>query len=501
MRAKILQAVAALGIAALAAPAIAAPAIEIAQRSGVAGFQIGIFGSGFGAARGNSSVTIGGVAAPVTYWSDTLVKATVPQVADQSTQLVVTVGGVASSPWPFQVYSIDPTFLAPSLLENITKGKQAVITGHYTDYGSSNPPCDGGRDTAPYFLSYNSCDGSFLPDSGAFTVALPLGQATSGAAWFTWFGDGSGYPNSEQPGHRYPASDYVLEQSTNSTTGTDGTWTTLATVSGNAYWSRIHKVVLSGATWFRWRVTALSGGNLICKVNEVGLYRVKPGASGAGIDSWGIIGSSSTAHDLNHGGDLAFWGRAFKSSGDGTMPLGYVYGLSGARTNALLDLAPSDQMSGATLPEMLDREPDIRYVGIALGINDYGYTDSGTTAATDRNNLEAGIKTAIAKGRVPVLARIQDTTDVLVPPATFTMKALILKNEDELAAQYRLVPGPDFYTHYREHPELIDGSGIHHVATDFSMEILWAQAILRAGPRGSRLDSLAPAVPKNLRVR
>jgi hypothetical protein len=452
--------------------------IDEAQRSGVAGFPIGVFGTAFGAAQGASTITIGGVSAPVTAWSDTLIEAKVPSVSDQTTQIVVTVSGNTVA-WPFQVYSIDPSFLVqPARLENLVKGRTVVITGSYTDYGKGNPPCDGGKNVAPRFLSYNSCDGAMVP-TVPYSVAMPLGQAITGDVWFNWFGDSAGYPNSQQPGNRYPAVDYTLDASANSVSGTDGTWSTVLTVTGNAYWSRIHKVTLAGATWLRWSVTGTSG--TLGKVNEIGVYRVKPGSSGTVIDAWGVMGDSITAGDLNHAGDLAFWGRAMNTRGDGTEPLGYVCGLSGSKTAALLSVAQGGT-AGWTLPELLAREPDIRFLGIALGINDYGYLDSQTTAATNRSNLDKGIQNVFAAGRVPVLARISDTIDSVVqPPTTPTMKLLILKNEDELAAQYRLIPGPDFYTYFRKNPGSIGGDGIHHASGDFNEEILWAQAIVSSG--------------------
>ena len=221
--------------------------IEVAQRSGVAGYPIGVFGTGFGATQGSATITIGGSAAPVRAWSDTLIEATVPTVADQATQIVVTVGGNTVA-WPFEVYTVAPAFSAqPARLENLIRGRQVVITGTYTDYGSGNPPCDGGKNTAPYFLSYNSCDGAFLPVV-PFTVAMPLGQAVTGDVWFNMFGDSAGYPDMEVSGARFPANDYVLEASSDTTTGTNGTWTQVLSITGNKYWSRIHKVTLAGAT-------------------------------------------------------------------------------------------------------------------------------------------------------------------------------------------------------------------------------------------------------------
>ena len=69
-----------------------------------------IAGSGFGPSQGSSTVTFNGVAAPVTAWSDTLIKAVVPDGAG-SGNVVVTVGGIASNGVYFDVSTGGETVL------------------------------------------------------------------------------------------------------------------------------------------------------------------------------------------------------------------------------------------------------------------------------------------------------------------------------------------------------------------------------------------------------
>jgi hypothetical protein len=453
--------------------ASASLAIAEAQRSGVAGFPIGVFGSGFGASQGASTITIGGVNAPVTTWSDGFIAATVPAVADQATQIVVTVGGFATY-WPFQVYSVDPRFKTPpALLENLLIGRTLVLSGFSGWFSNGSAP-----DPATA-LPYNSGDGSGQLSTSGGLVAMPLGAAIAGDVWFSWMGNSSGYDNADVQG-RQPPTAYTIEGSANSTTGSDGTWTQLASISGNTKWGRSHKLTLGGHSWLRWTVTA--GTTATTNLMEVRVFRVKSGSASNGLDSWGIIGDSITADDLGHAGDLAFWGRIKNARADGTYPMPLVMGFSGSKTDRLI---PGNNPPVSDLGGLISLEPDVRFWGIALGINDYGYSDSSTTGATDRSNLDAGIRAIIAAGKVPVLIRVAYTlNNVVQPPTTDAMLYNILRNQDELAAQYRLPPGPDFYTFFRRNPSSIRGDGIHHNPGDFNEEILWSQAMQRSGVYG-----------------
>jgi RHS repeat-associated protein len=69
---------------------------SLAPTSGPIGTQIQINGSGFGATQGASTLTVQGVAASVTNWSDTAITATVPTTA-ASGPVAVNIGGVSSN--------------------------------------------------------------------------------------------------------------------------------------------------------------------------------------------------------------------------------------------------------------------------------------------------------------------------------------------------------------------------------------------------------------------
>ena len=451
-----------LSFAWLAGPsrAAAAPVIDTAQSSGVAGYPIGIFGTGFGAAAGRVSVL--GVQASVSRWSDTVIEAVVPRIADGAGSLVVE-AAAGSVSRPFVVYSVAPAFLAtPTRLDNVIYGKPVVITGPYTQWGGS----------ATSFLTYNNGGGA--ADLGTPTaLAVDLGAALTGPLWWSFFGSGDWY--------EYPTDNprsYVIEGSADSTNGQNGAWSALLAVTGNDRASRTHLVSLSGQRWIRMRVTATTGGATY-RLRELRAFRARAGDT-ARLDSLGVYGDSITTGDLGVTGATAFYQVLRGLKGDGSQAITYVMGMVGQNTHVLLPSAASSDPSRA-LSVAIAMQPDIRYWGIALGTNDTN--DQYFSAATLRANLLAGIQQLLAAGKVPILARIPDTAAGGFGSAPTKKAALAVI--DELAATYRLIPGPDFYTPFRQNLATYLSDGTHHTAEGSRVENrLWAEALVRAGLYG-----------------
>ncbi len=87
------------------AMASAAPSINsIAPQSGPAGTNVAIAGTGFGSARGTSTVTFNGQSATAAKWTATEIIVRVPTGA-KSGDVVVTVDGVKSNAASFTVVS------------------------------------------------------------------------------------------------------------------------------------------------------------------------------------------------------------------------------------------------------------------------------------------------------------------------------------------------------------------------------------------------------------
>ena len=104
----------------------------LSPSSGPVGTSVTINGVNFGSSQGSSTVTFNGMAATPTAWSATAIGVAVPTGATTG-NVVVTVGGTASSGVPFTVYPI-PSITSLST-SSATIGAPITITGN--NFGSS----------------------------------------------------------------------------------------------------------------------------------------------------------------------------------------------------------------------------------------------------------------------------------------------------------------------------------------------------------------------------
>jgi RHS repeat-associated protein len=126
--------------------------VSLTPISGPPGTQIQINGSGFGATQGTSTLTVHGIAATVTSWSDTAISATVPTTAS-SGPAAVTVGGVPSNA------NINFTIPAPQVTS--ISPNSGIIGTQITVTGANFQPTKGNN-----FLGLSNALGGF----GAATI-------------------------------------------------------------------------------------------------------------------------------------------------------------------------------------------------------------------------------------------------------------------------------------------------------------------------------------------
>ncbi len=483
------------------------PEIEISNISGVSGYEVGIFGAGFGPDAG--TVTILGAEAAVGEWSDRFVRVTIPEVADGSDPaglvLTTTVGGVTSA--EFTVYTINPDFLVGphTTFKNVSFGKPLALDGVDLTYGVCSDFVTGAQIDAYVFLTNYACrhdvGAKFAADSALGNeaiIAIDLGEPVDGGTYLFQFFSRSDWSASNLnscPGTGYP-SDYVIESSRN---GTRGWSEPHLTVNDNLRGHRSHYITLpAGAQWVRMRVTDSIGD---CRTDiegrdfemkEVRLFEVIGDAERAGR-AFAIYGDSITANAFN-----AFLGAQdvntrIEESLPSHLPFAPL-GMSGRKAsqisedfedvNELIDAFESDDIAKSAL-----------YWGFALGTNDMnlsGPNDDGFTNPKSQFNqfdeaIEAdAVQWLIARGRVPILARMHDTNSAENGYGFLEAKRQILHATDRIAAKYRLIPGPDMYTNFRLNIERGDGNWIAgdgtHLANDGpNMWVdLWADALSRA---------------------
>lgn len=451
-----------------AKPARAAPLIEIAPSSAVAGYEIGIFGRGFGSAQGTGRVTIGRVDATVLEWRDQMIRATIPPVADGPTNLVVQAAG-ASVTWPIVIYTINPAFTTRvDDMQNIALGKpvyfsEPVMNAYMGD--SPSLKLTRNEDTWPAYLD--------CPPGQVF--AINLGQPMNEEVWWTMYGGTDGWPPFDQFGR---AMAYTIEGSNNSTNGVDGTWQVLHAVAYSERVSVIHKVKLTNHSWIRMKVSAtLNNGPF--RVNEIRVHKRDQGASNGRIDSLGIIGDSLTYSDFGPLREEAFFPAILaQKRGNATEIVHYPVGLVGAQASTLSATNPEEW----AFPRILAQIPDIDFWGFAFGTND---SLSIWDIQNYKQYVREGIEQVLALGKVPLIARLPDTG-----PEGFGSpenKSAVLKAIDELNAEFRLIPGPDLYTPFRKNilyegmTYLNDDQTHHSGEGGLVVQQLWADALVKAG--------------------
>ena len=242
-----------LGAPPTSTPSATNPEIEIANISGVSGYEIGIFGSGFGTSQGAGSVTIADTPATILEWQDGFIRAVVPNVADGATTLVVNGHSANSDSSPFTVYSIDPVFLNPpdTTFVNIAHGKTAHLHNLESYFCFAQP---NNIDTPPTtFLTDYTCGFAGVTDSGSATfradvasgetavIAMQFDDPLAGEHIFQFYADSNWYPNGG--GSKSTPADYRLQVSADSTDGSDGSWETVFEVEGNG---RLYEQIRNG---------------------------------------------------------------------------------------------------------------------------------------------------------------------------------------------------------------------------------------------------------------
>jgi hypothetical protein len=150
---------------------------SVAPTSGVAGTQVTITGSGFGATQGASGVTFNGVAAVPANWSDSLITVSVPSGATTGS-IVVTVGGSSSNAANFIVAILQAIAVTPANSSTAPGGTQQFkATGTYSD-GSE-------QDLTAKVVWNSSSLGTATINNAGLASAVAQGQTTIQAAMAT----------------------------------------------------------------------------------------------------------------------------------------------------------------------------------------------------------------------------------------------------------------------------------------------------------------------------
>jgi lysophospholipase L1-like esterase len=276
--------------------------------------------------------------------------------------------------------------------------------------------------------------------------------------------------------------DYTIYTSSNSTTGSNGTWLPVVSVTNNIYRTRSHSFDFTGMSWVKMVITATPTNSLNgVTFDEVEVYDVSTAYSRGRIpeDTWFFMGDSITA----------FW--ADRSTANGTPPAytndptshmpDFAQLINAANTNyfpSMIDGGIGGESSAdglARLPQNLIDNPDYHYWALDYGANDASGNTIDTTAF--QANMQAMINLLLANGRIPVIPHISYATDGQHDYVA-NFNAVI----DQLVATNHILAGPDSYTFFMNNTnQLVDG--LHpNDAGIRSYNILWAQAMRHLYP-------------------
>ncbi|WP_437925693.1 GDSL-type esterase/lipase family protein [Sorangium sp. So ce291] len=255
---------------------------------------------------------------------------------------------------------------------------------------------------------------------------------------------------------------YRVETSSDSTDGEDGTWKSVAEVTGNPVRTRAHSFDFSGQSWVRLVVTAAPATSNGVQLDEIDVHDISNGAE----DTWFFLGDSITAFAYDR--DTPATQPSFAENVHAAHEANYPAMINGGIGSELT--RSTDRPSALDrIDDVLELNPDFHFFAIGYGTNDsWGQTDPSTF----RSNMQELIDIIQAAGRVPVLARIPFSPDG-------NHDALDVFNQaiDELTQENSLAPGPDLYAWFKAHPEQLTDQVHPDPAGRVAMNKLWADAV------------------------
>jgi acyl-CoA thioesterase-1 len=251
---------------------------------------------------------------------------------------------------------------------------------------------------------------------------------------------------------------YKVETSANSTNGSDGTWKTVLTVTGNLFRTREHAFDFAGQRWVRLAVTGKTPTTYRygIQLDEVDLHDASAGAD----DTWFFLGDSITAmtfdrapaHQPSFAEDIA-------KKHKGHFPLMLNGGIGFEKSGDGLK----------RLPELIRLHPDVKNWAILYGSNDSAGNNDDTRGFED--NLLGIAKLLQDAGRVPVFARIPYS------PREHDHIPDYNRVVDEVTKKLGLLKGPDLYAYFQEHPDQLR-DGLHPNDEGIvAINRLWAEAV------------------------
>jgi lysophospholipase L1-like esterase len=269
-----------------------------------------------------------------------------------------------------------------------------------------------------------------LPASA--TIQLAAGPTRVLLSW-----DDGGTYNYQDPTtamvYGFPA-DYTIETSADSTTGTDGTWKNVVTVTGNQVRTRAHSFDFTGMSWVRMTITAAppnESSNGV-QLGEIDVHDISATPTGIPDDTWFFMGDSITAFAYDRAtAHQPSFAAAINTTFPSYFPAMINGGIGGEKS--------SDGV--ARLAADLALNPDYRFFLLGYGTNDAA--NGLVPVATFQSNMQSMIDMVQAAGRIAIIPHIPYSGDGSHDDIPSYNTAI-----DSLTASNGLLTGPDFYGYF-----------------------------------------------------
>lgn len=296
--------------------------------------------------------------------------------------------------------------------------------------------------------------------SNAKEIALNVGEGPKkllvnwesfgDCAWATNFTKGCGHSG-------VALSNFKILTSANSTNGTDGDWEVAATVENNPVMARGVQIDFAGKSWFKF----VSEGE-VGQILEIEAFDMSAG----GTDTWFFMGTSISQMGIKQQDTDSTTAQLIHARFPEYTPAMLRGGIGCINSTEVVE----------HLSEYLEYAGNVKFWAIEMGTND-AWGGGDWNLQTYVKNMQTIIDAAKSRGITPVIARIIATDSA---KAGWQINPAYLEAIDKLVADNNLPAGPDFYTYFREHPEMLASDGVHpngETKGGQAMHHLWAEAL------------------------
>ena len=296
--------------------------------------------------------------------------------------------------------------------------------------------------------------------SSAKEIALNVGEGPQkllinwesfgDCAWATDFTSGCGHSG-------VALSNFKILTSANSTDGTDGDWEVAATIQNNPVMARGVTIDFAGKSWFKFA----SEGD-VGKILEIEAFDMSAG----GTDTWFFMGTSISQMGIKQQDTDSTTAQLIHAKFPEYTPAMLRGGIGCINSTEVVE----------HLSEYLEYAGNVKFWAIEMGTND-AWGGGDWNLNTYVSNMQTIIDSAKAHGITPVIARIIATDSA---KAGWQINPAFLEAVDKLVEDNDLPQGPDFYSYFKEHPELLASDGVHPNAETKggqAMHHLWAEAL------------------------